>query len=550
MSQKKKKKKTKYKKNRPGSKKKKSGGKKKVEKKTFLKKLFRTPATAFLVFFILAMVILAVFLIFKDDKEPEIKVVEKARPKTVQKSAIPPVKQKVPENIQSEFDPSKINMQEIYEEMGFPKTIEETKNYLLSQLTSDQLSKFYRTVLLYREEKFACMGTQLADEEDGRIITSAHLLSKKQDPKKLYYHVVNPMEMQRRSIGDYYYTNPTPQKLDGMFLFPGPERVIEPFIDFDIGRPDMQGKGKIIPLKKETWATCLLDGKKYRVVGQVTESGGPGTRYVIVHYNAIPGNSGTGFIDEENNLIILAGFMPMPQEVLNKLPVKVDHFIELAVGLVYYRAENMKQHIPEEKRLQSQELEKRSRAFFAEHMEKLLEQVMLAQWQIPSVNQRILDVQNLIKKRFGIKLDIQLNPFFHPQAKDILAGATIFNGRPIIAIYVPCWMDEYEDLKAHKGINADLCFETLVVSSFVHEMDHLAYEGFLDLHDLSVEKLIECEKKANAMTCEHLLTHMVNNNLPLEQVDYDNYQIWVMCGRDVNSPIWEARIRHLYANRR
>jgi len=555
MSQKKKKK-TKYRKNRPGSKKKKSGNKKKVEKKTFLKKLFRTPATAFLVFFILAMVILAVFLVFKEE-EPEVEVVTK--PKAVQKSIVLPVKPKVlampqrPIQPTAEFDPASINMQEVYEKMGAPKTIAETKKFLLSQLTSAVISHLYRTVFLYRGEEFACIGTQLVDEPDGRIITSAHLLSKKLDSKKLYYHVANPMETQRHPIGDYYYTNPTPNKLDGMFLFPGPARVIETFLDFKISRPDMQGRGTIDPFskEKEVWLTCLLDGKRYRAVGQIRESGSNGTRYVIVHYAAIPGNSGTGFIDDENNLIILAGAMPMDQDVLDKFPVVVEHFTELSAGIVYYRAENVQRRIPEEKRLENYEQEKRSRAFYAEHMQKLIEdEIMPGNWQIPEVNSRIKELHRLIEDRFEKKLDFRLNPFYHPLAKDILAGATIFNGQPIIELYVPCWKDEYEMFQADERIDAKLWFETTAVGALVHEMDHLAYEGHLDMQDISEEKLIECEKKAHAKTCEYLLTHLVKHRMPLEKVDKDNYEVWIMSGRDVNSPVWEARIRHLYANRR
>ncbi|MDO8594236.1 MAG: hypothetical protein Q7R93_01840 [bacterium] len=198
-----------------------------------------------------------------------------------------------------------------------------------------------------------------------------------------------------------------------------------------------------------------------------------------------------------------------------------------------------------EKRMSPDEVKQ----FWASELRVLRGLVESQEYSVPEVRARYLKLHQDILERYGKEVYIQLTINYSPVSRDAIGGSRVLENGPQLGIFTPALKNAREDLKASGDPKWEEAFETLSVSTIIHELDHLA-SGYVMTPtntDTSLDARVLREKNAWALTCEHTLEPMVKAGKHLAYSDQIRYDAWVKAGRDVNSPLWEAHVRGVHA---
>ncbi len=196
---------------------------------------------------------------------------------------------------------------------------DDNEKIILGKLSSKQLKSKFTPVLIYRSldgknAAFAGSGSLFVGSQGEQIITSEHLFSKSFGTQIFAYRKIRPFEeIVTHAVEKVLYSGQgidgsNQQAADAIILKTGNAKPIVCFSSHE--HVENRHTAGITPFKKTIEVTSLLTGEKVRVIGRANDSGDTGVNYALLDYPSIEGESGEGFVDENDNLYVLKG-VPM-----------------------------------------------------------------------------------------------------------------------------------------------------------------------------------------------------------------------------------------------
>lgn len=188
-------------------------------------------------------------------------------------------------------------------------------------------------------------------------------------------------------------------------------------------------------------------------------------------------------------------------------------------------------------------------AFWAEHFPNFLDWFFQGGLPFPELNERCAMLRGLIQQRYGKDLHINLVTTYNPDSPAVLAGNYIKEGVPELELVVSNVINLHNAFRASGDPEWKPRLQNGVLVSMMHEMDHLAYGYTSEFGKRSpLEELVEDERRAWALTCEHTLRILVEHcHAPLNSSDMQYYHHWLVCNRDENDPRWKEGLWNVYS---
>ncbi len=185
------------------------------------------------------------------------------------------------------------------------------------------------------------------------------------------------------------------------------------------------------------------------------------------------------------------------------------------------------------------------KAFWREELSDLYNQIFTGTLPYPTVNERAKELNAAILRRTGKQLAVTLVTTYHKVHRDIecSAGFISSNKTQVIDIHIPCTMDMFEFLKSSKEPMWHEAFQSHVITSVMHELEHTDREEFPQVFDTMEES------RAWANTCRYTLVPLRDTyRLTLFQSDAPFYLAWKQAGGDTNSAVWKHMIDSRYCD--
>lgn len=197
----------------------------------------------------------------------------------------------------------------------YPRTAVERQQAILNRLPPQPVSSAHIPVHIYRNGRFFASGTQMNFPSGPLVLTAEHLFAHPQDGPAYYsYRPLYPKDAKEVTISSVGYLSSQPA-LTGFDIAgcrPGSAKPIKQF-----SRKPMEQivGGHLRPPRSDQWFTCLTDGKRYQALLASPELG-----QIFLNYQAMPSESGTGFVSSEGQLLILAGSCEITDQMKRDFP--------------------------------------------------------------------------------------------------------------------------------------------------------------------------------------------------------------------------------------
>ena len=167
-------------------------------------------------------------------------------------------------------------------------------------------------------------------------------------------------------------------------------------------------------------------------------------------------------------------------------------------------------------------------------------------YPVSGIQQRFDDVYRTIHARFGVQLKIKWITKYINSADIITAFSYPLRGSPEIDVSIPAMMDSYEELKSSEP-DFEKCFETLVTSTIMHELDHMESEDIVDVIKMvPFEVRVRSECRAWNKTSRYTLDALSKAGLKLSAADASIYKVWLRAGQNGTNDMWVSFITHAY----
>ena len=186
----------------------------------------------------------------------------------------------------------------------------------MSKLSKVPVKSRFSPVILYRTTDgqngtLAGSGSVFDSVNGEQIITCEHLLLKQYGNAMFAWKKLRPVDtIVTRSISSILNRGneilPEAQEVpDVVILKTGPVAFITCYSD----QPEsaFRAEQEVAPLLRTKMLTSLVSGEKVKMIGIAKNYGEKTVPYFIIDYSSIGGESGTGFVDDEDNLYVLKG---------------------------------------------------------------------------------------------------------------------------------------------------------------------------------------------------------------------------------------------------
>lgn len=224
---------------------------------------------------------------------------------------------------------------------------------------------------------------------------------------------------------------------------------------------------------------------------------------------------------------------------------KIGFGLSLLLALVFFLIRGAESKIQSGDTMPSKD---EMNAFWDAKMEKIILRVADGQYEkVPEINSHHQVLKSRLVRRYHQAIVIGKCTRFNESSRSVDAGSSMENGKPTVAFYIPAAMLSYNKLVKQYGVNeGEEVFERSMVISFLHELDHLAFNPAIKNEMPDFDELVAAEAQAWAQTCEHAIRPMVERGLIVGQADKTFYAQWVKALRDEQSPAWHNYIRQAY----
>ncbi len=174
----------------------------------------------------------------------------------------------------------------------------------------------------------------------------------------------------------------------------------------------------------------------------------------------------------------------------------------------------------------------------------IADQLFGRQHPFQEINDRMTEVLVITSKRFnGNVIAVNLATNYHRLSNLIEASSGIDNGKPMISLYIPSIMDQYDQCKSRGGAVWRELFANHVTVVCLHETDHLVLGEESQTNIDAIE-----EARIWAETVQKTLTPLVEkHNQPIVMSDFSFYQDWITAGK-ANNTSWQTLIQKRYSS--
>ena len=160
------------------------------------------------------------------------------------------------------------------------------------------------------------------------------------------------------------------------------------------------------------------------------------------------------------------------------------------------------------------------------------------------INEHYREMEKKLKTDYDGGINFELLRAYAVE-RGVFASTRLEGRKAIIGIFLPNIMDHYHKLKNENNPQWEELFETDMVISFLHEMEHITY-GYAPPGHPSLEQIVDAEKRTWAITCEKVIRPFFEKS-HISSSFIITYNNWVRCGRDVEGRSWEEYIRGKYS---
>ncbi|MEO8638094.1 MAG: hypothetical protein ABI430_04310 [Candidatus Taylorbacteria bacterium] len=195
--------------------------------------------------------------------------------------------------------------------------VEDDEEYIIRKVSKDPLKSRFTPVLIYRvlggeTGTFAGSGSLFAGSHGIQVITAEHLFGKKLGDQIFAVRKLRPYETDAtHGIESILNTGSQiadvgGQSPDIIVLKAGQAKTIRCFSEetLDLRTSPME----LHRIDQTIILTSLVSDEKVRVLGTAMSlRDGKGVQYSVLEYASNSGESGTGFVDEDDNLFVLKG---------------------------------------------------------------------------------------------------------------------------------------------------------------------------------------------------------------------------------------------------
>lgn len=186
-----------------------------------------------------------------------------------------------------------------------------TEDDILSSAASFAISSVWCPVLLYRNTYFVGMGTLYRNKSQREIIvTAGHLFQKDGQAYLWSFRRLHPLADCREAIANAAFI-PGADALDVACCVPGKQALIAGFCPSHMGVFET-ADFRCTALPKPFEVRSLVSGEGVMCGGVVQNAS---ASYIVIPWNSSLGDSGTGFVSNDDRLFVLKGSVDlMPQD--------------------------------------------------------------------------------------------------------------------------------------------------------------------------------------------------------------------------------------------
>ena len=223
----------------------------------------------------------------------------------------------------------------------------DAEHIIINKLAKTEIKSKFTPVEIYHLSKneafFAGSGSLFVGSEGEQIITCEHLFRKELGNPEFAFRKIRPLEQKithgihailHKGVELSVRPSDSP---DVVIVKTGDTKPIECYSDHTLFVK--QDQAHIVKADKLVKIKSLVSGESVRIVGILKSVHDSGTEYVILDYISIPGESGTGFVDENDHLYVLKGILGWTGEEkaqVEKL-LGITHEVSIAYGPFKFR---------------------------------------------------------------------------------------------------------------------------------------------------------------------------------------------------------------------
>ena len=196
---------------------------------------------------------------------------------------------------------------------------------ILKKLSHESVESRFTPVFIYRVDEnvggfFSGSGSLFIGSNGEQIVTAEHLFRKEFGKTMFAFRKLRPFENEiTHSIqkilhkGEELAMNPGDEP-DIVILRTGNPELLECYSDLKIGPTPKKMMG-VNKLKEKQKVRSLLTGEWVNLVGTTERTPDSKSIYVLIEYASLPGESGSGFVDEDDNLYVLKAIPGWPDNI-------------------------------------------------------------------------------------------------------------------------------------------------------------------------------------------------------------------------------------------
>lgn len=198
----------------------------------------------------------------------------------------------------------------------------DTEKYILGKLTTNQISKTFTPVLIYRllpaigGGDMVGSGTLFEGRNGRQVATAAHVFHQRYGESLFAIRKLRQLERGPAITDGIAMLNPETTNIPEFreagtdivvcMVTSGAIRPIRGFYDETRGKAEDQISFAFINRSQQLFITSIVSGERVRVIGAQAQTGNKPSLCLIVAAS-ISGESGTGFVDVDNQLYVLKG---------------------------------------------------------------------------------------------------------------------------------------------------------------------------------------------------------------------------------------------------
>lgn len=214
---------------------------------------------------------------------------------------------------------------------------------ILEKAKGPPVKSQFEPVLLYRSSDnvkfiFTGCGSLYIGSNGQQVVTAEHLFLKDYGTQQFIWRKTKSLDETGIIESVMHRSSEVANAINGagdiVILKTGDLKPIVCFSNEPAGGVTDHMEVEIQALSVRMMATSLTSGQQVRILGRSMRVDGQGSAYMLLEYDSVTGESGSGFVDAEDNLYVLKG-QPMNMSGEHKAAIQATLGNPSAISLAY-----------------------------------------------------------------------------------------------------------------------------------------------------------------------------------------------------------------------